>query len=57
MVWEELPVYWAIQWNNPETYLSAETQLEDMISRIKQSKCIIWSVANETPKGDDRLIF
>lgn len=58
MVWEELPVYWAIQWNNLETYLSAETQLEDMISRDKnRANVIIWSVANETPKGDDRLIF
>src|SRR5690554_1264922 len=58
MVWEEIPVYWAIQWDNPETYLNAEAQLDDMISRDKnRANVIIWSMANETPIGDERLIF
>ena len=58
MVWSEIPVYWTIQWENPETYANAEAQLCDMITRDKNRACIvIWSVANETPHGDARLRF
>ncbi len=58
MVWSEIPVYWTIQWENPETYANAEAQLCDMITRDKNRACIvIWSVANETPHGDARLKF
>src|SRR5690606_21641236 len=36
----------------------AETQLNEMISRDRnRANVIIWSVANETPEGDDRLKF
>lgn len=58
MVWSEIPVYWTIQWENPETYANAESQLEDMITRDRNRACVvIWSVANETPHGDARLKF
>lgn len=58
MVWSEIPVYWTIQWENPETYANAESQLVDMIARDKNRACVvIWSVANETPHGDARLKF
>jgi beta-glucuronidase len=59
MVWEEIPVYWQIEWGNPETYENAENQLEEMISRDKnRANIIIWSLANETPYDDeDRLKF
>lgn len=58
MVWDEIPCYWAIDWTNPETYSNAETQLKEMIDRDKnRANVIIWSVANETPKGDARLKF
>lgn len=58
LVWSEIPVYWTIHWNNPDTYENAEQQLEDMITRDK-NRCniIIWSIANETPKSDERLDF
>lgn len=50
MVWSEIPVYWTIQWNNPETYACAAQQLTDNITRDKnRANVIIWSVANETP--------
>lgn len=58
LVWEENPVYWTIQWSNPETYLNAETQLTEAISRDKnRASVIIWSMANETPQSDERLTF
>lgn len=58
LVWSEIPVYWTIHWNNPDTYKNAENQLSDMITRDK-NRCniIIWSIANETPLSDERLSF
>lgn len=58
MIWEEIPCYWAIDWLNPATYAAAEQQLEEIITRDRnRANIVIWSVANETPKGDDRLKF
>lgn len=58
MVWSEIPVYWTIQFDNPQTYANAESQLVDMITRDRnRANVIIWSVANETPHGDSRLEF
>lgn len=58
LVWEEIPVYWTIDWANKETYKKAETQLMEVISRDKnRASVIIWSMANETPHSDARLSF
>ncbi len=58
LVWEEIPVYWTISWDNAETYRNAEDQLTAMISRDKnRASVIIWSMANETPTSDARNIF
>ncbi|MEI8112561.1 MAG: glycoside hydrolase family 2 TIM barrel-domain containing protein [Bacteroidia bacterium] len=58
MVWSEIPVYWTIQWTNPDTYKNAENQLADMITRDKnRANIIIWSIANETPQSPERLDF
>ncbi len=58
LVWEEIPVYWTIQWDNPETYKKAAQQLTELVSRDKnRASVIIWSVANETPQSDVRLNF
>ena len=58
MVWSEIPVYWTIAFGNPETYANAESQLTDMIARDhNRANVIIWSVANETPLGAERLAF
>lgn len=58
MIWSEIPVYWTIDWVNPNTYANASNQLNDMIERDK-NRCgiIIWSVANETPHSDARDKF
>ncbi len=58
LVWSEIPCYWTIQWTNPDTYKNAEAQLTDMITRDKnRANVIIWSIANETPHGAERLKF
>ena len=58
LVWEEIPVYWTIQWTNSSTYNKAETQLTELIHRDKnRASVIIWSMANETPTSDERLAF
>jgi beta-glucuronidase len=58
MVWSEIPVYWTIQWDNPETYANAERQLLDIITRDKnRAAVILWSVSNETPITDARSTF
>ena len=58
MVWSEIPVYWTIAFDNPETYANAERQLVDNITRDhNRANVIIWSVANETPLGGSRLAF
>lgn len=58
MVWSEIPVYWTIHWDNPDTYKNASAQLKNMMDRDK-NRCavIIWSVANETPHSDARDKF
>ncbi|HEX7652051.1 MAG TPA: glycoside hydrolase family 2 TIM barrel-domain containing protein, partial [Verrucomicrobiae bacterium] len=58
MCWEEIPVYWTIQWTNSETLANARRQLSDEIARDQnRASVIIWSVANETPVGEARTRF
>jgi beta-glucuronidase len=58
LIWEEIPVYWTIQWNNPETFANASNQLKEAISRDKnRAAIIVWSMANETPIKPERLTF
>jgi beta-glucuronidase len=56
LVWSEIPVYWAVQFEKPEVLAKAEQQLTEMIRRNKAS-VILWSVANETPVNADRTRF
>jgi beta-glucuronidase len=58
MLWEEVPVYWAIDFENPATYQDAENQLLELITRdINRASVIIWSVGNENADTDARLQF
>jgi beta-glucuronidase len=58
MLWEEIPVYWTIQWKNKETFDNAMSQLGEVISRDKnRASVIIWSVGNETPVMEERTKF
>ncbi|HVU16040.1 MAG TPA: glycoside hydrolase family 2 TIM barrel-domain containing protein [Candidatus Didemnitutus sp.] len=50
LLWEEVPVYWTIQWENPDTYANAANQLTELIERDRnRASVIVWSMANETP--------
>jgi beta-glucuronidase len=58
MLWEEIPVYWAIDFNNEETYRDAENQLTELIKRDRnRASVIIWSVGNENADTEPRLKF
>ncbi|MBT3252199.1 MAG: beta-glucuronidase [Candidatus Marinimicrobia bacterium] len=58
LVWEEIPVYWTIDWENESTYENAEHQLSTVIHRDKnRASVIIWSMANETPTSKARNSF
>lgn len=58
LLWEEVPVYWAIQFGNPDTYADASNQLKELIKRdYNRASVIIWSVGNENLDTDERLQF
>ena len=49
MLWEELPLYWGIDWDNPKVLQSAKDQYTALINRdYNRASSIIWSIANET---------
>ncbi|MCR5205209.1 MAG: glycoside hydrolase family 2 [Lachnospiraceae bacterium] len=58
LLWEEIPVYWAIRFDREETYQDAENQLKELILRDRnRASVIIWSVGNENADSDERLKF
>ncbi|MDR0502972.1 MAG: hypothetical protein LBH16_06585 [Treponema sp.] len=58
LLWEEVPVYWAVAFNNSETYKDGENQLSELILRDRnRASVIIWSVGNENADTDARLSF
>ncbi len=58
LVWEEVPVYWDISWQNPATLENAEAQLRDAITRDHdRAAVILWSLSNETPPKPERTEF
>jgi beta-glucuronidase len=58
LVWSEIPVYWTIAWENPDTLADARRQLAEMIARDRnRASVILWSVANETPVTPARTRF
>ncbi len=58
LLWEEVPVYWTIHWENPATLANARNQLAELIRRDRnRASVIVWSVANETPVTEARTRF
>jgi len=58
LLWEEVPVYWAVAFDNPATYSDAENQLAELILRDRnRASVIIWSVGNENADTDSRFAF
>jgi beta-glucuronidase len=58
MLWEEIPVYWSIAFENEATYRDAENQLLEMIKRdYNRASVVIWSVGNENADTEARYTF
>jgi len=58
LLWEEIPVYWAIEFDSAEVYQNAENQLKELIKRDRnRASVIVWSVGNENADTDSRLSF
>ncbi|HRJ68027.1 MAG TPA: glycoside hydrolase family 2 TIM barrel-domain containing protein [Beijerinckiaceae bacterium] len=58
LLWSEIPVYWAIDFANPDTLADARNQLSELILRdINRASVIIWGVGNENADTDARLAF
>ena len=58
MLWEEAPVYWNIDWDNPETLAIAKNQITRLVQRDQnRASVVVWSVANETPLSESRMKF
>jgi beta-glucuronidase len=58
LVWEEIPVYWEIDWKNPTTLRIAQEQMRDLIARDhNRASAIFWSIGNETPVNPPRVKF
>lgn len=58
LLWEEVPVYWAIRFDREKTYRDAKNQLTELITRdFNRASVIIWSVGNENADTDERLRF
>lgn len=58
MLWEEIPVYWTIEFGNRKTYQDAENQLCELIKRdFNRASVVIWGVGNENADSDERYFF
>ncbi len=58
LLWEEIPVYWAIEFENPDTLADARNQLSELVLRDRnRASVIIWSVGNENEDTPRRFAF
>ena len=58
LLWEEIPVYWALRFDQKETYENAENQLRELIARdYNHPSVILWGIGNENPDTDARYRF
>lgn len=58
LVWDEVPVYWEMDFQNPATLENAKAQLRDVITRDHNRAAVaLWSISNETPISPARNQF
>jgi beta-glucuronidase len=58
LVWAEIPVYWNLEFANPEVMTKAQSRMSEMIGRDQNRASIIfWSLGNETPNSEARTDF
>ena len=58
LLWEEIPVYWAIDFTSDATRRDASNQLAELIERDKnRASVILWGIGNENADTDERYEF
>jgi len=58
LIWSEVPVYWAEQFEKDEVFDKAKQQMHEEIRRDRdKASVILWSIANETPNTPARTAF
>ena len=58
LLWEEIPLYWGIAWENEQTLERARQQLDELIGRDRnRASVVLWSLSNETPNTPERTAF
>jgi beta-glucuronidase len=58
LIWSEVPVYWAEQFEKDEVFDKAKQQMYEEIRRDRdKASVILWSIANETPNTPARTAF
>ncbi|MCM8730869.1 glycoside hydrolase family 2 protein [Hephaestia sp. GCM10023244] len=58
LVWSEIPIYWRVAFDNPQTLATARHMLAEEILRDRnRAAIVIWSVGNETPVSAARNAF
>lgn len=58
IVWSEIPVYWRVAFDRPQTLALARQMLRENILRDRnRASILLWSIGNETPPGPARNAF
>ena len=58
LVWSEVPVYWAVQFEKEDVFAKSQQQLHEEIRRDRdKASVVLWSIANETPNNAARTAF
>jgi beta-glucuronidase len=58
LVWSEVPVYWAVEFDREDVFAKSQQQLHEEIRRDRdKASVILWSIANETPNNAARTAF
>jgi len=58
LLWEEIPVYWAIRFEDRATLDDARNQLQELIFRdTNRASVILWGVGNENADTESRYVF
>jgi beta-glucuronidase len=58
LVWSEVPVYWAVHFDDEAVFRKSQKQLKEEIARDRdKASVILWSIANETPNTEARTAF
>jgi len=58
LVWSEIPVYWTVDWDNPDVLRKALAMQTETVYRDRnRAAVVLWSVGNETPVSEARTRF